>query len=151
MSTLLPTLSTSFIVISAILVAFGWYYIRAGRRETHQKFMVAGAVCAVLFFTIYLSRTVLIGNTPFNGPDEVKPYYLIFLLFHIVLATVAAVMGMITLTFAYRGTFFKHKRIGRPTAVIWFCTAVTGVAVYYLLYVRYPPAETTNLIKAIFG
>lgn len=150
MAQLLPLISTTFIVVSAILVAFGWYYIRKGRQQTHQRFMVAGAICAVLFFTIYLSRTIFIGSTPFNGPESVYPFYLVFLLFHITLATVAAVMGLITLNLAYRGRFMKHRRIGRPTAMIWFCTAITGVTVYYLLYVRYPPAEVTNLFDAIF-
>lgn len=146
---ILPLLSTSFIVLSAILVAIGWRLIVKGKREAHQKVMVAAAIAAVLFFAIYLSRTLFLGNTEFGGPDSLKPYYLVFLLFHIVLATVSAVMGIVTLTLAYRGNFFKHRRIGRPTAVIWFITAITGVAVYYLLYVAYP-GETTHLWDAIF-
>lgn len=146
---ILPLLSTSFIVLSAILVAIGWRLILQGKREAHQKVMVAAAIAAILFFTIYLSRTIFLGNTEFGGPDSLKPYYLAFLLFHIVLATVSAVMGIVTLTLAYKGNFFKHRRIGRPTAVIWFLTAITGVAVYYLLYVAYP-GEKTNLWDAIF-
>jgi putative membrane protein len=145
----LPLISTLFIVLSAILVAIGWRLILQGKQEAHQKMMVAAAVAAVLFFTIYLSRTLFLGNTEFGGPDSMKPYYLAFLLFHIVLATVSAVMGIITLTLAYKGEFLKHRRIGRPTAVIWFLTAITGVAVYYLLYIKYP-GETTNLWDAIF-
>lgn len=35
--TLLPTISTSFIVISAILVAIGWALIIRGKREAHKK------------------------------------------------------------------------------------------------------------------
>lgn len=146
---ILPLLSTSFIVLSAILVAIGWRLIVKGKREAHQKVMVVAAIAAVLFFAIYLSRTLFLGNTEFGGPDSLKPYYLVFLLFHIVLATVSAVMGIVTLTLAYKGNFFKHRRIGRPTAVIWFITAITGVAVYYLLYVAYP-GETTHLWDAIF-
>lgn len=151
MKTFLPLLSTSFIVLSAVLVAFGWYYILKGRRETHQKLMVLAAISAVLFFTLYLSRTLILGSTPFNGPDGIKTFYLIFLLFHIVLAMVAAVMGIVTLVLAYQGKFLKHRRIGRPTAIIWFCTAITGLTVYLLLYVIYPPADTTHLMDAIFG
>ncbi|MFD2673658.1 DUF420 domain-containing protein [Marinicrinis sediminis] len=148
---ILPFISTCFIVLSAILVAVGWRLIVQGKREAHQKVMVWGAISAVLFFTIYLTKTFGYGSTPFAGPDSMETLYRIFLIFHIVLATVSAVMGLVTLQLAYTGNFLKHKRLGRPTAVIWFITAITGVAVYYLLYILYPAPETTNLIDAIFG
>jgi putative membrane protein len=35
--------------------------------------------------------------------------------------------------------------------LIWFFTAITGVAVYLLLYVFYRGGETTSMIKAILG
>ena len=67
---ILPTISTAFIVLSAITVAIGWYQIKQRKLETHQKTMIWAAVFAVIFFVIYLSRTVFIGNTSFGGPDE---------------------------------------------------------------------------------
>jgi putative membrane protein len=151
MSTLLPFLSTLFIVISAILVAVGWYLIVKGKRDSHQKVMVAAALFAILFFVIYASRTFIVGNTEFGGPDDIKLFYTVFLIFHILLATVGAVFGIITLTLAYKGNFFKHRKIGPWTAVIWFLTAITGVMVYYLLYIKYPGGEVTNVVRAIFG
>jgi putative membrane protein len=151
MHSLLPLISTSCIVISAILVAVGWYFIRKGNRPAHQRVMVVASVFAVLFFAIYLSRTIFVGNTSFGGPEHLRAIYLVFLLFHIVLATAAAVLGLTVLALAYKGSFFKHKKLGRVTAVIWFITAITGVTVYYLLYVKYPGGETTGLIEAIFG
>lgn len=47
--TLFPTISTSFIVISAVLVAIGWRQIIQGKREAHKKTMIAAAVAAILF------------------------------------------------------------------------------------------------------
>ncbi|CAM3474821.1 DUF420 domain-containing protein [Marinicrinis lubricantis] len=151
MAKLLPFISTTFIVLSAILVAVGWILIAKGKRQAHQTVMVWGAIFAVLFFIIYLTKTFVFGNVPFGGPDDVAVYYRIFLIFHIVLATVSAVMGLVTLRLAYKGVFLKHKRIGKPTAVIWFITAITGATVYYLLYIQYPVEHTTNLLDAIFG
>ncbi len=63
--------------------------------------MLAAAVSALLFFIIYMSRTIFIGNTAFGGPDNLKIYYTIFLVFHIVLATTGAVFGFVTI---YAGT-----------------------------------------------
>lgn len=146
----LPAISTSFIALSAILVAIGWRLILQKKREAHQKVMIAAAVAALLFFIIYLSRTIFVGNTEWGGPDSLKTVYLIFLLFHIVLATVAAVFGITTLTLAYRKMFAKHRKWGRTTAVIWFATAITGITVYVLLYMLYPGGHTKPVWDAIF-
>ncbi|RJE87768.1 DUF420 domain-containing protein [Paenibacillus sp. 1011MAR3C5] len=148
---LMPTVSTFFIVLSAILVAIGWRLAVQRKLEQHQKVMVYAAIAAILFFIIYASRTIIIGSTPYNGPDGLKPYYLVFLLFHIVLATVAAVFGITTITLGYKKKFKKHRRFGRFTSIIWFITAITGVAVYSILYVLYPAADAKPLFEAIFG
>ncbi|OXM84919.1 DUF420 domain-containing protein [Paenibacillus rigui] len=148
---ILPTISTSFIVISAIFVAFGWYYIAKGNRETHQKLMLWGAAFALAFFLIYASRTVFVGNTSFGGPEHLKLPYHLFLFFHITLATIGGVFGIVTLLHAFNKRFAKHKKIGRWTAVIWLLTAPTGVAVYILLYVMYPGGDTKPMIDAILG
>ncbi|WP_062411064.1 MULTISPECIES: DUF420 domain-containing protein [Paenibacillus] len=148
---ILPTISTSFIIISAILVAIGWYHIIKGNREKHQKVMLWGAGFALAFFLVYASRTVFVGNTSFGGPEELKLAYHLFLFFHITLATTAAVFGIVTLTLAFKQKFAKHRKIGRWTAVIWLLTAPTGVAVYVLLYLLYPGGETKPMIDAIFG
>jgi putative membrane protein len=150
-STVLPFVSTLFIVISAVLVAIGWYLIIKKKPIAHQKVMVTGAVSAIIFFILYVTKTVVIGSTAFGGPDELRTFYLIFLLFHITLAIIAAVMGIITLTLAFKGSFLKHRRIGPWTALVWFGAAITGVTVYYLLYIKYPGGEVKGLIESIFG
>lgn len=146
-----PTISTLFIVISAILVGFGWYHIVRGNEQTHKKLMLAGAGFALAFFVIYMSRTVFAGNTEFNGPESLKVFYQIFLVFHITLATVSAVFGITTLVLAFKNSFAKHRKIGRWTAVLWLLTAPTGVIVYTLLYILYPGGTTKPVIDVIFG
>ena len=151
MAHILPFISTCCIAISALLVAIGWVQIVKGRRQAHQKLMLWGAGFALGFFIIYVSKTLFVGSTAFGGPDHLKTAYLIFLLFHIVLATVSAVFGLVTLYLAFKERFIKHKRIGRITATIWLCSAVSGVTVYLLLYVLYPGGESKGLVDAIFG
>ena len=147
----LPLISTLCIAVSAVLVAIGWYHIRRKRIETHKKFMIAGAAFALLFFILYLSKTIFVGSTKFGGPEHLQSVYFVFLLFHIVLAAVAAVFGLVTLYYVFGEKFAKHKKIGPYTSVIWFVAAATGVTVYVLLYVLYPGGETAGLIDAIFG
>lgn len=148
---ILPTISTFFIVLSAIFVGIGWYLISKRKIEAHKKTMLLAAVFAIIFFIIYASRTIFVGNTSFGGPDNIKIYYTLFLLFHITLATIGAVMGIITLWTGYKNNLSKHRKLGPITSIIWFSTGITGVAVYLLLYVIYQGGETTSVFKAILG
>ncbi|MGG6448166.1 DUF420 domain-containing protein [Pseudobacillus badius] len=148
---ILPTISTTFIVLSAITVAIGWGQIKQRKIEQHKKTMLLAAVFAVIFFVIYASRTIFIGNTAFGGPDDIKIYYTVFLIFHITLATVGAVLGIWTIALGLKNNLEKHRKFGPVTSIIWFFTAITGVAVYLLLYVFYKGGETTSVIKAILG
>ncbi|WP_186577582.1 DUF420 domain-containing protein [Aquibacillus kalidii] len=148
---ILPTISTFFIVLSAVLVAIGWVLVARKKYKAHKKVMISGALSALAFFIIYLSRTVFVGNTSFGGPEDLKIYYTIFLIFHIILATVGAIFGVVTLVLAFKRKINKHRKIGPITSVIWFFTAITGVAVYLLLYIFFDGGETTSMIKAILG
>ncbi|MEK5522519.1 hypothetical protein B5V89_05020 [Heyndrickxia sporothermodurans] len=148
---ILPTISTSCIVISAIFVAIGWNLIRKKKIDQHKKMMTLAAIFAVVFFIIYASRTIFIGNTSFGGPDSIKIYYTVFLIFHITLATIGAVFGIISLWTGYKNRLALHRKLGPITSIIWFFTGITGVVVYLLLYVFYHGGETTSVIKAILG
>ncbi|MDQ0217204.1 DUF420 domain-containing protein [Peribacillus cavernae] len=148
---ILPTISTVFIVLSAITIAIGWYQIKQRKIETHKKTMITAAIFALIFFIIYASRTIFIGNTAFGGPENLKVYYTIFLVFHIFLATTGAVFGIVSLITGFTNKLARHKKLGPITSIIWFFTAITGVAVYLLLYVLYHGGGTTSVIRAILG
>ncbi|WP_411955362.1 DUF420 domain-containing protein [Alkalibacillus sp. S2W] len=147
----LPTISTVFIVLSAILVAIGWVLIANGKATAHKRTMIAAAISALTFFILYVSRTIFLGNQTFGGPDDMQIYYTSFLVFHIILATTGAVFGIVTLYLAFKRRISKHRKIGPVTAVIWFFTAITGVMVYLLLYVLYDSGHSSSLFRAIFG
>ena len=148
---LLQTISTFFIVLSAGLVAIVGTGGVQGSPSAGSGRKFAAAISAILFFIIYVSRTVFVGNTAFGGPEEYKIYYTIFLVFHIFLATTGAVFGISTLLTGYKNNLKIHRKLGPITSIIWFFTAITGVAVYSLLYVIYQGGETTSVIKAILG
>ncbi|MCM2533527.1 DUF420 domain-containing protein [Neobacillus pocheonensis] len=148
---ILPTISTSFIVLSAITIAIGWWQIKQRKIEAHKKTMFVAGIFALIFFIIYVSRTLFIGNTSFGGPSNIKVYYTIFLIFHITLATSGAVFGLISILTGYKNKLSIHRKLGPITSVIWFFTAITGVMVYLLLYVFYQGGQTTSMLKAILG
>ncbi|GAA0613270.1 DUF420 domain-containing protein [Virgibacillus siamensis] len=147
----LPTISTFFIITSAILVAIGWRLIIKNKPKAHKKTMIAAAISALLFFIIYVSRTAFVGNTSFGGPESIEIYYTIFLIFHIILATTGAIFGVVTITLALKRKIRIHRKIGPVTSIIWFFSAITGVMVYLLLYIIYEGGQTTSMLKAILG
>lgn len=154
METVIPLICTLLIVASAVFVIIGWILIVKGKRIAHERMMVSAAILAILFLILYLTRTAIFGNTVFAGPDSVKLYYTIFLIFHIILSIFGAILGFITIRHAYKARFVKHRKLGPITALVWILTAITGVIVYYLLYVRYAgvvDGEVGNLWEAIFG
>lgn len=151
MATFLPFISTIFIGLSAVFVAVGWYFVAKRKIEAHKKVMFWAAVLASVFFATYVSKTLFIGSTAFGGPEGVKLYYTIFLIFHISMATIAAVLGIIQLVTGYKNKLATHRRLGPITSIIWFISATTGIAVYFLLYIVYEPGPTTNLFRAIIS
>lgn len=144
-------INEAFMILSAISVGFGWYHIRLNHRETHRKFMLTAVYLGAAFFVSYLLSTVFVGDAYFGGPKTYNLPYQIFLQVHVLLATAAAVAGIITLRYALRERFGKHKKIAPWTAIMWFIAAVTGLGVFLMLFVIFPPGPTTpNLVKILF-
>jgi putative membrane protein len=132
-------------------MAIGWVFIRRRQVEAHKRMMITGSVLAALFFIGYVTKTVVYGDTTFGGPEGWKVPYQVFLQIHSILATVAAVLGIITLWLAFKGRFTKHRKVGPWTASVWFVTAATGLTVFLLLYVVFPPGETHNVLRTWLG
>ncbi len=147
----LAYLNEAFMLLSALSVALGWRAIRQGRRDVHRRYMLTGSTLAVLFFVSYVLKSFLVGDTNFGGPQSWAVPYLVFLQIHTVLATVAAVLGIVTLRLALLGRFGRHRRIAPWTATSWFVAAAMGLGVFLMLYIVFPPGATTNMLRAILG
>jgi uncharacterized membrane protein YozB (DUF420 family) len=57
---------------------------------------------------------------------------------HTVLAAVIVPLILITLWRAKKQRFDRHKKIARWTLPIWMYVSVTGVLIYWLLYIKFP-------------
>ncbi len=75
--------------------------------------------------------------------------YLTILIPHTILAIVIVPLILITLSRALRERFDRHRAIARWTLPLWLYVSVTGVIVYWLLYIAYtpicPPAKPGSL------
>lgn len=140
----LPALSEALMLASAAVAAAGWYAIRRGRTEVHRRLMVAASGLGAVFLVTYLARSLVVGDTTFGGPARLRAPYLAFLAAHILLATIGGVLGVVALGRALKGRFQAHRRVAPAAATLWFVAAGTGLVVYLLLYVIFPPGPTVR-------
>ena len=130
----LPALNATLNAISAGLLTCGYVMIRQRRIQTHRRFMLAAFATSALFLTSYLVYHYNIGSKPFTGQGTIRIVYFTILITHVVLAAAVLPLALITLNHALRSRFEKHVPIARWTLPIWLYVSVTGVAVYWMLY-----------------
>ncbi len=130
----LPTLNAVLNGTSAVLLAFGYLFIRRKKVNLHKACMVSAFVTSTLFLVSYLIYHYHAGSKPFPGEGWTRPLYFAILISHVILATVTLPLSIVTLARGLRGRFEKHRSIARWALPIWLYVSVTGVAVYLMLY-----------------
>ena len=130
----LPALNACLNSISTILLAAGYFFIRRRQIERHRLAMTAAFVTSCLFLVSYLIYHYNVGSVPFTKQGWVRPVYFTILITHVILAATIPPLAMITLSYAWRKRFDKHRLIARWTWPLWMYVSVTGVVVYLMLY-----------------
>ncbi len=130
----LPTLNAVLNGTSAVLLAFGYLFIRRKKVNLHKACMVSAFVTSTLFLVSYLFYHYHAGSKAFPGEGWTRPVYFAILISHVILATVTLPLSIVTLARGLRGRFEKHRSIARWALPIWLYVSVTGVAVYLMLY-----------------
>ena len=130
----LPTVNATLNTISAVLLSIGFLMIRRRNIVAHRNCMIAAFVVSGLFLASYLIYHYHSGSTPFEGNGWIRSVYFAVLIPHIILAALILPLALITLYFALRKRFTKHRRIARWTLPIWLYVSVTGIIVYWMLY-----------------
>jgi uncharacterized membrane protein YozB (DUF420 family) len=97
--------------------------------------MLLAVATSTLFLVSYLVYHFQVGSIPFRHSGLLRFAYFTILLSHTLLATFAVVpLVMLTLGFAVRRDFVRHRRIARVTFPIWLYVSITGVVIYLMLY-----------------
>lgn len=124
---------------AAVLLLLGFYFITHRKILAHKVCMISAFLCSTAFFSLYLYFHYHAGIIRFSGQGWIRPVYFAILISHTVLATVSLPLILITLGLALRSNFAKHHRIARWTFPIWLYVSLTGVIVYWLLFIVYTP------------
>jgi putative membrane protein len=131
---LLPTLNALLNATSAVLLAAGWFAIRARRIRAHQACMLGAFGVSLVFLLSYVIYHYFAGSRPFTGQGWIRPVYFALLLTHVVLAAVIVPLALTTIYRGLTGQFGRHMRIARWTLPLWLYVSITGVVIYLLLY-----------------
>ena len=128
--------------IATLLMTAGFIFIMKRRILAHRRCMLSAGAVSALFLVGYVTHKILVRgvHTPFGGEGAIRTVYYVMLLTHIVLAISIAYLVPRTFTLALKGDLVRHRAWARWTFPIWYYVSVTGVLVYFFLYVWWPAA-----------
>jgi uncharacterized membrane protein YozB (DUF420 family) len=139
----LPAVNATLNGLSAVFLAAGFIFIKRGNVIAHRNCMVTAFCTSIAFLACYLTyhtwRAVVLhqGPTRFENPLWFRPIYLTLLATHTVLAAAIVPLILVTLHRARRRQFHRHQKIARWTWPLWMYVSVTGVLIYWLLYIQF--------------
>ena len=137
----IPPLNAALNATATVLITAGFIFIKRGQRDAHRACMLSAGVVSALFLIGYVTHKMLMRgvHTPFGGEGAaLRAFYYTMLSSHIVLAIAIAYLVPRTFWFALKGDYETHRRWARFTFPIWYYVSVTGVLVYFSLYVWWP-------------
>lgn len=137
----IPTLNAALNATSTVLITAGFVFIKQKKIEAHRACMLTAGAVSALFLVGYVTHKILMRgvHTPFGGETPaLRAFYYTMLLSHIVLAIAIAYLVPRTFLFAIKGDIEKHRKWAKFTFPIWYYVSVTGVLVYFFLYIWWP-------------
>ena len=136
-----PHLNAALNATAIVLLVTGFLLIKRGRERAHKIAMLCCFAVSVLFLASYLYyHLVVIGGSrkfPQQAAIAVRYTYYFILLTHVVLAAIVPFLAIVTIIKGLRDHRESHRRWARWTFPIWLYVSITGVLVYFLLYILY--------------
>jgi putative membrane protein len=131
----------------AILLIAGLIAIKKKNYNLHKSIMLTAMVLSLLFLVTYIAHHLLAGEAKFGDANfdgvvddaekaalgNTRPFYLILLGTHIVLAATSLPFILWTAYRALTSDFAAHKNLAKKVWPIWFYVAVTGPIVYLMI------------------
>ncbi len=129
----LPKLNALINATCSVLLITSLYYIRKKDIQTHKKLNLLTFILSTVFLLSYVTFHSFGIETKFPADNPLRPYYLLILISHIILA--ALVLPLVLLSFYYglSNKIKTHRRLTRWSFPIWLYVTVSGVIVYLMI------------------
>ncbi len=152
----LPRTNASLNALATLLLMWGFLAVKVGRFTLHKRLMLAAFVVSILFLASYLTyhwslhEYANVRGKPFPYTGPIRTVYFGILISHVILAGLVPVLAIITIRNGLKAypdgvdaaRFAElvqerrtHHRWAKITFPIWLYVSVTGVVIYYMLYV----------------
>lgn len=129
----LPPLNALLNGLSATSLLIGYTFIRAHNIKAHRAAMMTAFGFSTLFLVGYILHHALHGDIRYPVHAAFRTFYLSLLASHIILATVALPLVLVTFFFSLSGRIPQHRKVARWTFPLWLYVSVTGVITYVML------------------
>lgn len=130
------------ILLIAALVA-----VKNKNFQLHKNLMLTAMLLSVLFLVTYIAHHLFAGEARFGDANfdgivdaaeaavvgNYRPFYLILLSTHIILAATSLPFILFTAYRGLTGEYADHKRKAKRMWPIWFYVAATGPLVYWMI------------------
>jgi len=130
---LLPKLNAFINGTCSVLLVASLISIKRKNIQLHKKLNITTFALSSLFLISYIVFHSYGVETRYPTNDPMRPFYLVILLTHIVLAAVVLPLVLVSFYFGLTGQIKKHRKISRFTFPIWLYVTVTGVVVYCMI------------------
>jgi putative membrane protein len=131
----------------AILLVAGLFAVKQKNYHLHKTIMMTAMIFSLLFLVTYIAHHLLAGEAKFGDANfdgvvddaekallgNTRPFYLVLLGTHIVLAATSLPFILWTAYRALTSDFEAHKNLAKKVWPIWFYVAVTGPIVYLMI------------------
>jgi len=139
----LPAINASLNGLATVFICAGLWFIKSERKQAHIASMIAALIASTAFLACYLTYHFLKAGvvTKFTHPGWPKTLYFFILGTHTPLAVVVLPLVIVAVIRALQARYEAHRRWAKWAAPVWLYVSVTGVLVYLMLYVWFPPSQ----------
>ena len=136
-----PWINATLNGLSTVFIVAGLALIKSERKLAHIVCMVIALATSNAFLACYLTYHYLKAGvvTHFTHTGWPKTLYFFILGTHTPLAVIVLPFIILAVVRALQARYEQHRKWAKIAAPIWLYVSVTGVLVYLMLYVWFPP------------
>ena len=130
----LPLVNASLNTLTTVLLILAFLVIRKKKIQLHKNLMLTAFGTSTAFLVTYIIyHWFKSGPKAYTG--DFREIYLFILISHIILAAIIIPLALVTLYRGWNMQVQKHRKIAKITLPLWLYVSLTGVVIYWMLYI----------------
>ncbi|MBI4945415.1 MAG: DUF420 domain-containing protein [Bacteroidetes bacterium] len=129
----LPLLNATINGTCSVLLLASFYFIKRKNVPVHKNINITAFFLSSVFLISYILYHYFSEETKFPTDNLLRPWYLLILISHILLASLVLPFILISFYFGLNMKIAQHKKIVRWSFPVWLYVTITGVIVYLMI------------------